>query len=153
MQLILKWNINRFLVIGYKLKIRCLNIERNAKLPANPQNITWYYQILRQTLGGEALLLYDSFNDDNSEDDNRILSFSTTENIKLLFRSISWFVDWTFKSAPIIFFQLFAILGSMDQGDKTIALPFVHALLENKQQVSYKKVFKVITTKAREFNI
>lgn len=45
----------------------------------------------------------------------RILIFATTENLRYLARSSTWSVDGTFKTAPTIFFQLFAILAAVSQ--------------------------------------
>lgn len=107
--------------------------------------------MFKHTLGGDTFLLYDSINDDNKN--SRFLIFATKENLRMLFRSNTWFIDGKFKTAPTIFYQLFEILGSVTQEDKTLTLPFVYALLENKEQVSYKKIVDVVSTKAREFNI
>lgn len=61
------------------------------------------------------------------------------------------FLDGTFKSAPTIFFQLFAILGSITQRDKTLALPFVHALFQKKEQASYQKNVDIVLFKSRDY--
>lgn len=107
-----------------------------------------------QTLGGTNFLIYDSV-DDEDYDGGRILIFSTEENLVKLFRSSIWFADGTFKTAPTIFVQLFSILGAVTQTGinnkpQTIGLPFVHALLQNKQQSSYDKVFQVVLEEGRK---
>ena len=63
-------------------------------------------------------------------------------------KSVIWFLDGTFKCAPAIFFQLFANVGAVSQPDtrgviQTIGLPFVYALLENKEEASYQRVLDV----------
>ena len=63
------------------------------------------------------------------------------------------FADGAFKVSPVIFFQLFSILGAVTQKgvngkEQTVAMPLVHALLENKRQCSYDTVFRVILQEA-----
>ena len=69
----------------------------------------------------------------------------------------AWFLDGTFKTAPDIFFQLFAILGSVVQihqgKEQIVALPFVYALLESKQEVSYSKVFEVTLHQCQQLGV
>ena len=62
------------------------------------------------------------------------------------------FSDGTFKVSPVIFFQLFSILGAVTQKgingkEQTVGMPLVHALLENKRQCSYDTVFTVVLQK------
>ena len=75
-----------------------------------------------------------------------------------LFKCDVWFVDGTFKTAPTIFFQLFSVLGAVTQvgtnrQPQIIGLPFVHALLENKRQASYAKIFNVILKEGRKLGL
>lgn len=58
------------------------------------------------TLVGKPFLLYDS-----EAAENRILLFSTEENLKFLSNANNWYVDGTFKTVPLIFNQLFTIHG------------------------------------------
>ncbi|KAL7289024.1 hypothetical protein TKK_0016980 [Trichogramma kaykai] len=71
--------------------------HRLKTMPSNPQSIDELQEIAknyRQTLFGKQFVMYDSFED---EDDD--------------YEEGRWFVDVIFKSAPTIFFQLFAIMG------------------------------------------
>lgn len=131
-------------------------------MPSNPRQISELHEIaspFRNTLAGDQFILYDSFEDEDANStDGRIVIFGTIENLRQLFRSTTWFVDGTFKSAPVIFFQLFAIMGAVTQPTtrgqpQTIGLPFIYALLENKQEKSYAKVFEVVLQQARDNNI
>ena len=59
-------------------------------------------------------------NDDDDEEEEedkcgRILIFATADNIGKLLDCDMWFVDGTFKTSPTIFFQLFSILGALEQ--------------------------------------
>lgn len=72
-------------------------------------------------------------------------------------RATAWFLDGTLKTAPDIFFQLFAILGLITQisrgREQTVALPFVYALLESKAEVAYSKVLEVVLRHAERLTI
>ena len=61
----------------------------------------------------------------------------------------AWFLDGTFKTASNIFYRLFAILGSviqMHQGkEQIVALPFVYALLESKEEFAYPLILSVMS--------
>ena len=63
-----------------------------------------------------------------------------------------WFLDGTFETAPAIFMQVFAILGSCSQtinGEtREFALPFVYALLSSKKENAYQKVLEVVNAEA-----
>ena len=58
--------------------------------------------------------------------------FSTTADLKKLFRFNEWYANGTFSASPVIFYQFFVIMGSVSQADKKFDLPYVFALLENK---------------------
>lgn len=133
--------------------------ERLKELPANPTSIDELRKLpeqYRKTVVGENFLLYDSYEDDDWDDD-RIVVFATRANVKLLFKSEVWYVDGTFQVVPSIFFQLFSIMGSVPQiykgTERKIAVPLVHALLENKCERSYAKVFEVLLEYAQEHGI
>ena len=128
--------------------------SRLKELPSNPQSIAALREIpdvYRKTLVGENFLLYDSYEDENYDlECGRIIMFCTQENLRLLFRSQTWFVDGTFSTVPSIFFQLFAILGSRTQVykgvEQVIALPLVYVLLEGKEQVANSKIFEILNS-------
>lgn len=136
---------------------------RLRQMPPNPTRISDLQEIpdeYTQTLGGSKFLLYDSYYDEEDEDEDcgRILIFSSSENLVQLFRCNVWFVDGTFKTAPSVFFQLFSILGAVTQvginrKPQTIGLPFVHALLENKRQSAYTKVFNIILQEGKKLRL
>lgn len=128
-------------------------------MPSNPVQIEDLREIptdFRNTLAGDAFLSYDSFEDD-AWTDKRIIIYATAENLRNLFKSDVWFVDGTFKCAPSIFFQLFAIMGAVSQptarGTQKIGIPFVYALLETKKESAYTKVFEAVINHARDLQI
>ncbi|XP_043469652.1 uncharacterized protein LOC122503242 [Leptopilina heterotoma] len=130
-------------------------------MPSNPQDMEDLREIpdkYRKTVAGDTFLQYDSYEDeDYNLSCGRNLIFCTQENLKTLAKSQIWYVDGTFKTSPVIFFQLFAIMGSVIQVNKgiqeTVALPFVYALLESKEQAAYSKVFQVTQELIQKFNI
>ena len=112
-------------------------------------------------------MLYDSFNDseseesdseDESEESERVIIFATQENLRSLDKCRTWYVDGTFDTAPSMFFQMFAILGTAVQVSNSgtlqqVALPFVYALLKSKNGTAYSKVFEVVVSKGRELGL
>lgn len=86
------------------------------------------------TLNNKPFLLYDS----GSDDVNRILLFSTEENLKILSDQYHWFIDGTFKSSPQLFTQLLTIHAIKYD----TVLPLVFALVPNKTRDSYTKIIK-----------
>ncbi len=71
--------------------------------------------------------------DSGLDDDERILVFSTDECIQLLRDSNNWFADGTFKTTPLLFYQLYTI--HVYTHERMIAA--VYALLPNKKQATY----------------
>ena len=70
----------------------------------------------------------------------------------------TWHFDGTFETAPSIFVQMFVMLGSVVQVSGTgveqeVALPFVFALLESKNQSAYTKVFEVVVSEGRKLGL
>lgn len=115
----------------------------------------------------KTFLLYDSWQDDSDDDSDededdvrlgRILIFATNENLMHLFRCETWFADGTFKTSPSLFYQLFSILGAayqvgVNRKPQVVGLPFVHALLENKREVSYTKVLQIVRKKGHNLGL
>ncbi|KAF0724082.1 MULE domain-containing protein, partial [Aphis craccivora] len=67
---------------------------------------------------------------------NRILIFGRQRGLEILATSNEWFVDGTFKIAPILFTQVFVILGTRNGG----VHPCIYALLPNKNQATYNRL-------------
>ena len=57
--------------------------------------------------------------------------------LSLLEESQSWYADGTFKVVPEQFFQLYTIHAKKD----SMIIPCVSALLTNKSELTYKKLF------------
>jgi hypothetical protein len=87
---------------------------------------------------GEQFLIFDS-----GASQDRILLFSTENNLKLMDRSTNWLVDGTFKTVPSLFYQLFTIYVFIQQGDQTVS-PTIYALLTDKSQLTYIRFLKYL---------
>lgn len=71
-------------------------------------------------------MLYDS-----GPGSQRMLVFGVTSKLNLLVESHDWFMDGTFKTAPLLFEQLYTIHALTTIG----TIPCVYALLTNKQHI------------------
>ncbi len=90
-----------------KKTVQRIRHRKNAP-QANPTVLSELiiFEPYNMTLNNEQFLLYDSGVDDN----NRILLFSTKNNLKILASEQShWFIDGTFKSSPHLFTQILSI--------------------------------------------
>lgn len=123
--------------------VRTLQRNRATQFPTNPRTMDDLKEIpakYRVTLADEDFLLYDSY-DFIADDDvpGRVIVYATEQNLKMLGKSKTWFLDGTFKVSPNIFYQVFIILGSVEQEinrkKRVFALPFVYALLTSKEEV------------------
>lgn len=86
-------------------------------------------------INGKPFLLYD-----NASDGDRILIFTTQENLFFLTRNPHWYCDGTFKAAPALFSQVYTIHAI--EGNVTV--PTVFALLSNRTQIIYEKLFSAL---------
>ena len=88
----------------------------------------------KNSLKGEPFLLYDS----GYGDQQRIVIYGTHKFLSLLRNCDSWFCDGTFSVVPNLFTQLYTIHAEMD----SIIFPCIYALLPNKTEAIYDKLFK-----------
>lgn len=96
-------------------------------LPTHRRDIVFTEEYMT-SCNGELFLQFDS-----GPQDNRMLIFSTKRNLQLLARSEHWYADGTFKTVPLLFYQLYTIHGFKDK----TSLPLVYALLPNKSEETY----------------
>jgi hypothetical protein len=88
---------------------------------------------LKKTYRGKLFLLEDS------NDEERVLLFSTEQNMKLLSSNSDCFGDGTFKILPLSFYQLFSVLVMINN----YISPLAFGLLPNKKQKIYVKFFSL----------
>jgi len=79
------------------------------------------------------------------EIETRMLVFCTNEQLKHLVLAGHWVMDGTFKGAPSLVTQVYAIHGSV----KGKWVPLVIALLEFKNKESYVALFETLKTEVR----
>ena len=73
----------------------------------------------------------------DSSDENRILIFTTDDDLQLLQQCNHWFMDGTFSTVPTMYTQLYTVHGLTE--NRTI--PCVYVLLPTKQQQTYTYMF------------
>lgn len=127
--------------------------NRVGALPGVPAHVDRLQipEQFRQTLENPSrrFLLWDSHStedddeDVDEEEDSRIIIFATDRCLYLLRNNRDWLFDGTFKASPTLFYQVFTIHCMLGNG----ALPCVYALLGNKSQPSYARVFQKIKDK------
>ena len=152
---------------------KAMRRERRLRLPTNPRSLQELRELpeeFQRTLLDEKFLMYDSRDEDSEEEEgesedsdaeerpprDRVLVFSTRRNIELLCRSATWFLDGTFKTAPSLFTQIFAILGLRRRntpGGEQLAVLFVYALLTRKTSDQYAKVLRAVQGAANEYGL
>ncbi|KFD46117.1 hypothetical protein M514_13012 [Trichuris suis] len=105
---------------------RIVNRVQNRNRPPNPKSMRGIDLPLQYTVTkrGEPFLMHDS----GSEDEERIVIFSTEENVAYLSASSTLFCDGTFKTAATQFTQLFTVHGLV----LGYPVPLVYALTTRK---------------------
>ncbi|XP_076069722.1 uncharacterized protein LOC143041600 [Oratosquilla oratoria] len=78
--------------------------------------------------------------DSGEHNAERILIFATDSGIGDIIRAKNWAVDGTFKCSPIIYYQLY----TLHIQDNDISVPRMFALLPNKTQDTYNRLFTTI---------
>ena len=74
-----------------------------------------------------------------------IALFATSDDILCLAESRIWYVDATFKSVPNPFKQLMIDARHARYIDRVV--PLAYALLNNKTEASYTRVYRIINAK------
>ena len=94
----------------------------------------------KRTCKDEQFLLYDS-----GPETQKILIFGTQRNLEMLQLSRVWLADCTFKTAPLLFTQLYvihALRGGPDLMKDGHLLPSIFILLPNKTEVTYRRMWQ-----------
>ncbi|KFD46251.1 hypothetical protein M513_09413, partial [Trichuris suis] len=124
--------------------LRC-TIKRARKLhrPVEPRRLAEVEipAALKVTLCGEVFLVRDS-----TVGHDRILLFTTIANVRKLAHAAIWIMDGTFKTVPIVFYQLYTIHACVGSQ----MFPMVYALMSGKSQALYKRLFEELADFADE---
>ena len=123
---------------------------RKTETPSEPQSITEVNipNSLQITLDGEQFLIKD-----HVIEQERILIFTTENNIQRLSQAVFWIMDGTFKTVPTIFCQLYTIHAPIGPENNSRVLPLVYALLTRKTEELYKWLFRDLSEFAEERHI
>lgn len=80
--------------------------------------------------------------------DERVLFFTTDQNLSLLAKADYWLVDGTFSTAPIQFNQLFSVHAPVGVDDGRQVLPLAFFLLTCKSQEVYTHALELLSDTA-----
>ena len=121
---------------------------RKLEIPPQPQNLEEINipNFLQLTLNGNSFLVKDFV-----VGEDRILLFTTQENIQYLSQAEYWMMDGTFKTVPTIFYQLYTIHAPVG-GENSRILPLVYLLITSKSEEVYRCLFEELLDFAAEHN-
>lgn len=124
---------------------RMINYQQNKSRPGLPTTLQDIVipERYRKTFRGENFLLHDS----GPEDPERLLIFSTAENLRLLSFSDSFYSDGTFKTVPDQFLQLFTVHGIVAT---SVVFPLVYVLTTRKTEETYGRIYAELINLANE---
>lgn len=80
------------------------------------------------------------------EEDKSVIIFATDSSLRRLFSTTDWMADGTFKVVPALYLQLFTIFGNF----YGLYTPLMFALLSDKKQKTYSKLFKALIDRAND---
>ncbi|KHJ40540.1 hypothetical protein D918_09430 [Trichuris suis] len=125
---------------------RNVNRVQNSTRPPNPTSmrgveLPMNYRVIKR---GEPFLMHDS----GAEDEERVLIFSTQENVRHLSASATLSCDGTFKTSPTQLAQLFTVHGVV----LGYPVPLVYALTMRKREQTYRYVYQRIIDYGEERN-
>ena len=83
----------------------------------------------------------------------KVLLFSTENNLKKLAESNYWIMDGTFKTAPNMFLQIYSIHAPVGGKENSRILPLVYFVMSRKSEEAYKRAFEDLCDSAAEYNI
>lgn len=104
-------------------------------------NLRKSFSLLFHLVLEENFLLIDSGAEE--PDLHRILVFGREKNMDWVDAVHTLFMDGTFRQAPPLFEQIYAILGERNG----YVFPLLYALLPDKQRTTYDKLFTLIAEK------
>jgi hypothetical protein len=90
------------------------------------------------------------FAKDISNGTERILLFTTIENLKWLQEAKFWIMDGTFKTVPTLFRQLYSIHAPAGGNVNSQIVPLVYALMSLKSEELYQILFQTLNELADE---
>lgn len=129
---------------GFKyIKDSITRIRRETNLTLN--EVTDVPVELHFLSSGERFYIFDS----GVDEENRIIVFTTIENVLNLSSQKEWFIDATFKTVPKNFEQLLVIQANVY--GKKFSLFF--CLMKHKNEASYNKAFEILNRYIENLNL
>ncbi len=134
---------------SYQCSLRTINRKRQGAQVSIPKPKTLSElgdlpSPLTVTCDGQNFLYFDS-----GKSDERILVFATLPAIDLLNGRSTWHCDGTFSVSPDVFYQVYTIHGVIED----TLIPLVYALLSNKSQATYTKLFSCFDQVAEKLHL
>lgn len=126
----------------------CQRYRRQPNIPDDPDDYAELDQNFTQTVDGRPIVLCNK-----KIQSGRFIIFGTVEHLRRLEASTIFIMDGTFKKTPQGFKQIYTIHGSCGTGIERAFMPFVHMLLPNKQETTYRKAFKALMRVAKRNNV
>ncbi|XP_052127756.1 uncharacterized protein LOC127750338 [Frankliniella occidentalis] len=125
---------------------RMVNRAQNAARPGMPTNLQDIVIVApyTRTASGERFLHYDS----GPGDEERILMFTTKENLRILCMSIILFADGTFKTVPNMFLQMYSIHGEFRDN----IFPLVFCLTVRKSEDTYRRMYSELIHMCEQYH-
>jgi hypothetical protein len=124
-------------------------LELNANLPRADSLKKVISRVRNKTLPKfMPTRLQDLVEHDFDEGSQKVLIFSTDDNMEYLKKCEQWYADGTFKSAPPLFDQLFVIQGKKSH---SALIPLVYCLMSNRTERAHDIVFEFLADKLGDF--
>ncbi|XP_029053857.1 uncharacterized protein LOC114881283 [Osmia bicornis bicornis] len=121
---------------------------RRMQAPAEPSSVDFCVpEELTLTLSGQLFLR------DIRIEGNGILMFCTLDNLKHLAGAKYWLMDGTFNTVPLLFKQLYTIHTSVGGSENSVSVPLLYALMTNKSEELYSRLFQELNDWADENKI
>ncbi|XP_068242204.1 uncharacterized protein [Palaemon carinicauda] len=119
-----------------KRTVRGIRFENNC-LPPLPQcrSDLFFTDEYTKSCRGENFLLFDS-----GPTEKRIVIFATQRCTNILANSDRWYGDGTFKTVPLLFYQLYTFHGFKED----VAIALIYALLPDKSETTYSILLEKI---------
>src|SRR4051812_37979961 len=103
---------------------------------------------MQKTLSGSEFLIR-NLNIGNE----KVLIFTTSNNVNYLSQSSFWIMNGTFKTVPTIFKQLYTIHGNVGGSKNSQIMSLVFSLMSSKLEECYKALFQNLINFGDECNI
>ena len=121
---------------NFESLVRSINDHRTNQRPKDPKDKNFELEV--ENIPDDFLL------EDLFLNGERHIIFSTKQQLNLLTRAKTWFVDGTFKFVKPPFTQLFSIHAFAKSNDELLQIPLVYCLMSRRQTSDYKAVFQAI---------